>query len=217
MTMHRERVERVIKGRRRTVLGRVLYVIHKRPPILLQSISSTVEEIDSQYLSNPPLAASSGESAREIASGRARESYHQKHLATDDGFRSSTSQSSKKAKAKTILLSKGLDSQLVDVALARVSDLAGAIKVVPGSPAYYVASVERALVDRYEYSQIEAILRERQECGITSDAPLDPTEKHAASKIVMLHAVVEEAARLGCSASELMAQRLAPNLKDGDI
>jgi hypothetical protein len=64
----RHRVERVIQGRRRVVLGRVHYYVHREPiirktaqtrPFLLQSISSTVEKIDRQFLSNPPTGAMS--------------------------------------------------------------------------------------------------------------------------------------------------------------
>jgi len=65
VTTDRERIERFIGGRKRVVLGRTRYRVHrqpmspcskisKKPNVLLKSISSTVEEIDSQDLSNPP-------------------------------------------------------------------------------------------------------------------------------------------------------------------
>ena len=69
VTVKRERVLQVIDGRKRVVLGAVHYTVHRHPaatqdsskpqangPSLLQSISSTVEEIDSQIISNPPVS-----------------------------------------------------------------------------------------------------------------------------------------------------------------
>jgi hypothetical protein len=106
-------------------------------------------------------------------------------------------------------LSKGHDPQMVDIALARVADLADAKGKVPRSPAYFVTSVERALADPEERGQIEAILARRAETGITPDAPLNPIEKHRASKIVMIHEVVEEAARSRRPTYEVLRERLA--------
>ena len=63
VTIERERIERFLGGRRRVVLGPCHYTVHrqavfpktaKKPKILQESIFSTVEEIDSQYLSKPP-------------------------------------------------------------------------------------------------------------------------------------------------------------------
>jgi hypothetical protein len=92
VSFDRERVERFVKGRKRVVLGRTRYCVHRRaqiqhyqqnvtpnreldgsekpndfggpvpkiiktPNVLLKSISSTVEEIDSQILSVTPIEA----------------------------------------------------------------------------------------------------------------------------------------------------------------
>lgn len=123
----------------------------------------------------------------------------------------------KKATAKIILLSKGYDPQMVDVALARVADLADAKKAIPRSPAYFVTSVERALRDAEESTEIEAILARRGEAGVTSDTPLNPMEKHPASKIVMVHEVVEEAARIKRPASEVLAKTLAQHGRANEL
>ena len=78
VTMERERVKRVIKGRIRVVRSFTKYVVFRSPttnesaakrkqngntdaknqPILLQSISSTVVEIDSQFFSETPRGGS---------------------------------------------------------------------------------------------------------------------------------------------------------------
>jgi hypothetical protein len=57
VTAERERVSRIIKGRERVVLGRTKYTVHK-PNTLLRSISSTVEEIDSQDVPKAPAVPS---------------------------------------------------------------------------------------------------------------------------------------------------------------
>ncbi len=220
VSVERERVERFIGGRRRVVLGRCRYTVHrqavapktiKKPRILQESIPSTVEEIDPQYLSTPPCRAvpSEGVENLKLFSGNAVGCDHQNLHPADDGFSASASKNSNTVTAKTLLLSKGHDSQMVDIALARVADLAASKKKIPRSPAYFVASVERALADPEERAELEAILVERTEKGIEAGAPLDVTEKHRASKIVLLHEVVEEAARIGRPAREVLAHRLA--------
>ena len=63
VTMERERIERVIGCRKRVVLGACHYFVHRQPvpsasrkkqPFLLKSLSSTVEEIDPQFISQHP-------------------------------------------------------------------------------------------------------------------------------------------------------------------
>lgn len=67
VSMRRERVERIIDGRRRVVLGVCHYIVHKhpvvpknveKPPNLLKSLSCTEQKKDSQYLSKTPCGAS---------------------------------------------------------------------------------------------------------------------------------------------------------------
>lgn len=63
VSVERERVLRLINGRKRFVMGRCHYFVHrnpvnvkasKKPQILLKSLSRTVQERDPQYVSNPP-------------------------------------------------------------------------------------------------------------------------------------------------------------------
>jgi hypothetical protein len=93
VTVERERVERVIKGRKRVVWGAVHYFVHRQPvtpknaknrPILLKSFSSTVEQIDSQSLSNPPVS--------DVSLNTSAHEHNQSHqsdrdsVGTDDDF-----------------------------------------------------------------------------------------------------------------------------------
>lgn len=98
VTFDRERVPRIIGGRKRVVAGRSRYVVHKtlvkakptdsfnentrvsgymlqkssvKPRILLKSISSTVQKIDPQGFSNPPYEPVPSNSVRNFASEKA--------------------------------------------------------------------------------------------------------------------------------------------------
>ena len=115
----------------------------------------------------------------------------------------------KKRTAKTILVEKGFDSDVVEVALLRVANLAAAKGKNPRTPAYFIAGVERSLADEEEASVCRSIAAERRRAGVPIDAPLRPDEWHAASKIEFVHAAVEDADRLGRRASEVAAERLA--------
>lgn len=221
VTFTRPRVWRMIGGRLRAVAGSVHYVVYRQPvPLknrqktrdssklhLQNCIPGSLLEMQSQIVPNPPLGAG-GSVFPDSENDSGSESAKSSSAPADDDFPASTSKNSKAETAKTLLLSKGHDPQMVDIALARVADLAGAKKKIPRSPAYFVTSVERALADPEDRAEIEAILAQRAETGVTSDAPLNPIEKHRASKIVMLHEVVEEAARIGRPAFEVLRERL---------
>ncbi len=226
VTLDRPRIWRTIGGRMRAVAGRPEYTVHRKPVPknhrkanhsskvhLQESISSTVQEMNSQVLPNPPFSpgvvVSGGIPGSESILATAMGHNHQNLHPADDGFSASPSKNFTET-AKTFLLSKGHDSRMVDIALARVADLAGAKKKIPRSPAYFVTSVERAFADPEERAAIEAVLARRAEIGVSSDAPLDPTEKHPASKISMVHEVVEEAARTGRPAREVLGEHLVP-------
>jgi hypothetical protein len=84
VSFERERLLRVVRGRRREVLGRTRYVVHRGPAggdgataqgpqvVLQKSISSTVEEIDSQVFPETPSRsrASGGVVGLALLSGR---------------------------------------------------------------------------------------------------------------------------------------------------
>lgn len=224
VTYSRQRVWRMIDGRLRAVAGRVQYVVHRQPvPLknrqktrdssklhLQNCIPGSLLEMQSQTVPTPPTVA--GGSVFPNSENRsARESAKPSSAPADDDFPAFTPKNSKAETARTLLLRKGHDPQMVDIAISRVADLAAAKKKIPRSPAYFVTSVERALADPEDRDEIEAILAQRAENRITSAAPLNPMEKHRASKIVMLHEVVEEAARIRRPACEVMRERLAPD------
>lgn len=125
VTVERESVLRIIEDRRRVVWAGTRYTVHrqslpienhqnigvcarpipktvKKPNVLPKSISSTVEEIDPQYLSNPPLGAGSVSvlplNCSEIPPSGV--SHHQ-HPATDDDDCGLPSKESSKPKPET--------------------------------------------------------------------------------------------------------------------
>ncbi len=66
VSVDRERVLRIVNGRKRVVMGQCHYSVHRnpidatttpKPQILLKSLSCTVQEKDPQYVSNPPRNA----------------------------------------------------------------------------------------------------------------------------------------------------------------
>ena len=116
----------------------------------------------------------------------------------------------KRQTARSILIREGgYEPDMVDVALLRVEDLARALNKTPRSVAYFVASVKNSLADEDETELCRFIATERRRSDVPIDAPLRPDEWHAASKIAFVHAVVEDASRLGRPAREIGAERLA--------
>jgi hypothetical protein len=177
VTVKRPRVWRMIGGRMRAVAGPTQYTVHREPAPridqqskdsskvhLQESISSTVQKMDSQFFSNPPLRAD-GSVFSEHTQGLeiTVESNHQRHLPADDEFSASSFNNMKTEKARGILLGRGHDPLFVDIALARVVDLAEAKKKIPRSAEYFVTSVERALSDPQEYAEIDEIIALRTE------------------------------------------------------
>jgi hypothetical protein len=227
VSLNRPRVRRIIGGRSRVVMGEAQYTVFREAKpkneekpkdsskvCLQKSVSRSVQETDRQILPKPPLGASTGFGVEDFdrVGERSDTESSSKAPASDDDLRAREraikSLESKKAEAKTILLSKGHYTCEVEIALMRVSDLAAAKGSVPRSASYFVTSVERALEDFHEYAAIKNILEDRAANGISDGAPLEPHEKHNASKIALVHSVVEEAAREGRRATEVLAERL---------
>jgi hypothetical protein len=116
----------------------------------------------------------------------------------------------KKQTARTVLIEEyGLDSDLVDVALLRVADLARALKKSPHSVAYFIASVKNSLADPDEAEQCRSIAAERRRSGLPIDAPLRPDEWHVRSRIALIHESVEVGVRDGRDAREVQAEMIA--------
>ena len=177
VTVRRERVERIIDGRRRVVMGRARYTVHKNPCVLLKSISSTVEEIDSQVFPNPPVRADGSlfpdfESA---CKGKVKSSSAPAHRTPDDDDLFSppsiikTKTNSKIdpngaaeqkpthvdkmiSRAAAILKSRGEDPLFVDEALEFIDQRSQAAGTVPGSERYYLVAYENLLQGRHEFA-----------------------------------------------------------------
>jgi hypothetical protein len=114
VTLERRRVWRVLGGRMRSVLGEARYTVHREPVPknhqkanksskvdLLKSIPSTVEEIDSQYLSNPPLGAGSVLVCSSKVLAEQRNHPHQSTAVKDEDDCSSTVNENSKPKSQT--------------------------------------------------------------------------------------------------------------------
>ena len=115
-----------------------------------------------------------------------------------------------KATAKTVLLREGYSEPLLDLAFVRSLDINEATrKTAPRTAAWFVAAGRNTLTDPDERAHVEALLVERTAKGIKLSAPLRPLEKPEVSKIALVHSVVEEAARRGMRASDVLAETLA--------
>ena len=115
----------------------------------------------------------------------------------------------KKLIAKTILVDGGRYSDVVEIALLRVANLATQLGKIPRLTAYFVKSVENALSDPEELSICRRIAEQRRSAGVPIDAPLERDEWHDAAKIALVRWSVEEAYRSGRPSRELQAERLA--------
>jgi hypothetical protein len=115
VTLERPRVWRMIGGRMRAVLAEAHYTVHREPVLknhqkaegsskvdLLKSISSTVEEIDSQYVSKPPLSAASVPVC--FSKGSAERAHHHHHATDEDDCSPSLRE---KEKPKSTIQTKG--------------------------------------------------------------------------------------------------------------
>lgn len=115
----------------------------------------------------------------------------------------------KKQVAKTILVEKGYDGDIVEIALLRVVNLANQLGKIPRLAAYFVTGVENALDDPEELATCRRIADQRRGEGVSIGAPLRPNEWHDAAKIALVHWSLEEGDRVGRPARELQAERLA--------
>jgi hypothetical protein len=230
VTVHRERVERFLNGRRRVVMGPCHYTVHR--PILQQSISSIVEEIDSQFVSNPPMGARGSvfpDSENDSGSESAKSS-SARGPADDD---SRGSQSNFKGngngipnrnppaeekqthvekildRAAAILEKRGDDPLFVAEALAFIDQRSYEARSVPASERYYLTAYENLLDARDDLAEVTGLMiRKKSLRAKFMPDPISPNEKDE-EKIRFVHQVVEEAARIGRPACEVMTDRLA--------
>jgi hypothetical protein len=227
VSVERVRVERFINGRRRVVLGPCRYTVHREPTVLQQSISSTVEEIDSQVLSNPPMGAGgSGFPAFEVSMGGAHKSSSAPRQRTSDDDEARSPQSTLKGngnpnpsveeqshvekiigRAAPILEKCGEDPIFVAEALAFIDQRSHDAGTVPGSERYYIVAYETLLESRDDLAQVtdtmiwKKYLREKY-----MPETIVPNERDV-EKIEIVHHVVEEAACVGRPATAVLADR----------
>jgi hypothetical protein len=173
-SMERERVERVIKGRKRAVFGIAHYFVYRQPatrkkprtkPFLLESISSTVEKIDSQVFPNPPTGAVSNYSVvssvvLENQKGRISH-HHPEQPKPDDDFPSRFEKLQNAAQA--ILVERGEDAEFVEAAIQFIDERAAALGKSPASAAYYVASFQTLQHNSEEMAALWEIVKRRRE------------------------------------------------------
>jgi hypothetical protein len=173
-SMERERVERVIKGRKRVVFGITRYFVHRQPaarkkteskPFLLKSISSTVEKIDSQVFSNPPVGAvSEGSGVLPVVSENEKgevSHHHPEPPKPDDDLPSRFEKLQNTARA--ILVERGEDAEFVEAAIQFIDERSAALGRSPGSAAYYLASFQTLQHSSEEMAAIWETVKRRRE------------------------------------------------------
>lgn len=111
--------------------------------------------------------------------------------------------------ARTILLERGLDFDLVTIALLLVDNRRRILGRPPRCKAYFVKCVEECLADRDDLARCNAIVEERRHAGIPMDAPLRPDQWDSASKCGFVFWSVKEAERQGRTAKEIQTEYFA--------
>jgi hypothetical protein len=177
-----EMAVRFIGGRRRAVRSRSQYTVYRtaqkpndsggadpqiveKPCILLKSISSTVEEIDSQVFPEAPTGGGSGFSDLPFQGKREGE----------ETSSSSTPPSAKRdddpvpppdgedleaniqrhiQEAKTLLLRKGWDPHLASAALQFIEERSDHSGTIPSSAKYFIVAIAAAMADPRDKAKI---------------------------------------------------------------
>jgi hypothetical protein len=218
VTFRRERVKRFIKGRQRVVLGAYQYTVHKNPCVLLKSISSTVEEIDSQVFPNPPVRAGGSlfpDSENALARERAKSSSAPPHRTIDDDdlFSSQSNLNPNVngkinpngsveneqsridkliSRAAAILERRGDYPLFVAEALAFIDQRSHDAGTVPGSERYFLVAYETLLETREDLAEVtDLVIRKKHLREQFMPDPIVPNEKDA-EKITLLHRAVEQ-------------------------
>jgi hypothetical protein len=219
VTFERERMSRRIGGRTRQVRGRSRYTVHKsaiapnceaagpagpQESFLLQSISSTVEEIDSQVLPKPPLESRDGCSGPRFPLPESPPRPGPRTACTPRSI------PEKIESAKNVLVNEcGLDPELVEIAVAQVDATREAYETVPRRVSYYVVGVKNNLAEPDELAAYRAIIAARKREGVAIAAPLRVHEIRVAAKTRFIHGAVEDADSLGRRAVDIAIERMA--------
>lgn len=186
VTAYRERVLRFVGGRLRSVLGKVHYIVYREaitpeqsdasvtnhaisgdaprkitenPNILQQSISSTVEEIDSQDLSNPPTTVGLGSvgvcgKLKKVGKSESSSSAPSRLATIDDDSNPcpdwdliESTIEKHKHEAKTTLLLGGWAEHIIDAALDYIEQRSDHSGSIPASANYFLAAFNAAIAD----------------------------------------------------------------------
>ena len=109
--------------------------------------------------------------------------------------------------AKIVLVSRGYDADLVDVALLVVGIHRSLLsKQSPRTPAYFVKCAEECFADEQDLALCRSIIAKRKQEGISLDEPLSLEEWDNTSKAALVRWSVEEASRRGISAAQVQAE-----------
>jgi hypothetical protein len=184
VSFERERVHRKVRGRFREVLGRSRYVVHRSPMelsregfvpvqgkarVLLQSISSNVEEIGSQVFSETPSQVS--EKVDESSSRASPAKADDDSLPRPDFEAIDLRNEEVRAEASRSLRAKGWPGHVVDAGLQYIAERVDHSGVAPNSPQYYVAGFERAMSYERDRKLIETRASRRARfMGVDSEA-----------------------------------------------
>jgi hypothetical protein len=241
----------MIGGRMRAVAGTTEYTVHRQPVPknhqkakdsskvhLQKSNSSTIQELDPQVLSNPPLGA--GDLAfpdSENGSGRESAKSSSAPGPADDDSRASQSNFKGNGNGKpnppveekqthvekildraaAILEKRGDDPLFVAEALAFIDQRSHEARSVPTSERYYLIAYKTLLDAPNDLAKVtDLVIRKKWLRARFMPGPIIPNEKDTA-KIAIVHQVVEEAARIGRPASEVMRERLVSEQRHQEL
>jgi hypothetical protein len=198
VTFERERIVRKVRGRYREVLGRSRYTVHHSPAelsrerfvpavgktrVLLQSISSTVEEIDSQVFSKTPETAKTEKAfSHPPLCGKVKKS----PTATTPSISPVPPNTAEvfRGKAITSLAKKGFDRDLVTIATARIADWARVKNIRVESAAYFEKGAKNSLLnDLQESAECQRIVGTRSAAGEAMDLPLRAHERRESTNL----------------------------------
>jgi hypothetical protein len=116
-------------------------------------------------------------------------------------------------RAADTLKKRGEDPVFVAEALAFIDQRSHEVGTVPGSERYYLVAYETLLDAPDDLAEVtDSVIRKKSLRAKFTPHPIIPNEKDTA-KIAIVHQVVEEAARIGRPASEIMAERLVKRVK----
>ena len=249
VTAKRSRGWRKMDGRMRAVAGPTKYTVHREPVPknhqkakdsskvhLQKSIFSTVQEMDRQVLSNPPVGASGSVFSDSENGSRGERTNHHQHLAAnhtaddDDARVSQSNQDGKRNgkgkpnppveeqqtrvekildRAAGILEKRGHDPLFVAEALASIDQRSYEARSVPASERYFLIAYQNLLDAPDDLAEVtDQMIRKKSLRAKFMPDPIIPSEKDE-EKIRFVHQIVKEAARIGRPACEVMRDRLA--------